>query len=306
MQKIIPHLWFDKNASEAVAFYVTVFPNSQIQHSIQLRNTPSGDCDLLNFTLNGQELMAMGAGPEFRPTPAASFIVNYDPALFGNDEAEAKKELDRAWAALSEGGQALMPLDEYPFSKHYGWIQDRYGVSWQLMLSKPEGEPRPFIVPSLMFTGHNAGRASEAIDYYCSIFPNARKGAAHQYPEGSEQDPANTLMYADFQLEDIWIACMDSGYPHAFNFNEAFSLVITCADQEEIDYYANKLSADPRFEQCGWLKDKFGLSWQVSSAELETIMREGTQDEIDRVTQAIMPMKKLDIQKIHAAAKGDS
>lgn len=305
MQKIIPHLWFDKEAREAAALYTSVFPDSEAIHTTLLRNTPSGDCDLVSFRLWHQEFMAISAGPLFPMNPSVSFIVNYDPLLFrssAHPEQTARESLDRAWEKLMEGGKALMPLDTYPFSKHYGWLQDRYGVSWQLMLTDPSGEPRPPIVPSLMFTGAKVGKAEEALQFYTSVFRHAKQGNIHRYPAGMPPDKEGTVMYADCKLEDKWFALMDSAHEHGFDFNESISFMITCADQEEIDYYWEKLSAVPEAEQCGWIKDKFGLSWQITSAEMETLMREGTQEQIDRVTQAFLPMKKLDIAQIKAAA----
>lgn len=309
MQKIIPHLWFDKEATEAAAFYISIFPESQVISTTVIHNTPSGDCDIVSFMLWGKEFMSISAGPLFTFTPATSFIVNYNPVFFGGatDEATqaARQSLNQAWQQLSDGGKVLMPLQEYPFSKHYGWVQDKYGVSWQLMLSNPAGEQRPPIVPSLLFTGENAGRAEEAIRFYTDVFRDAEPGNLHHYPAGMPPDKEGALMYGDCRLEDTWFAAMDSAHQHGFKFNEATSFLVTCADQQEIDYYWEKLSSVPEAEQCGWLKDKFGLSWQISSAEMETMMREGSQEQIDRITEAFMPMKKIDIAKIREAAGKD-
>ena len=306
MQKIIPHLWFDKQATEAAAFYISVFPESGVGHTTLLRNTPSGDCDLVSFTLWGQEFMAISAGPLFPFNPSVSFIVNYDPLLFGGDTddavEEARKELDKAWAQLSEGGKVLMPPDAYPFSKRYGWLQDKYGVSWQLMLTDPAGEQRPPIVPSLMFTGDKAGKAEEALRFYCDVFKEAQLGNLHHYPAGMAPDKEGTIMYGDCKLEDKWFAAMDSAREHGFGFNESVSFMVNCKDQAEIDYYWEKLSAVPEAEQCGWIKDKYGVSWQITSAEMERMMQEGTEEQVGRIVQAFLPMKKLDIAQIKAAA----
>lgn len=306
MQKIIPHLWFDTQAVEAADFYTSVFPQSKVTHTTRLRNTPSGDCDLVSFVLWGKEFMAISAGPLFRFNPSISFIVNFDPLLFGSSPDADKAALDalnKLWDQLSEGGKALMPIDSYPFSKRYGWVQDKYGVSWQLMLTDPAGDPRPAIIPSLLFTGSRCGQAEEAVQFYQSVFRNAQPGALHRYPAGMEPDKEGTVMFADFKLEDTWLAAMDSAHEHGFGFNEAISFMVTCADQAEIDHYWGKLSAVPEAEQCGWLKDKFGLSWQITSAEMEVMMQQGTQEQVDRITQAFLPMKKLDIAQIKAAAE---
>ncbi len=306
MQKIIPHLWFDKQALEAADFYTSVFPSSQITHTSRIRDTPSGDCDIVHFTLWNKEFMAINAGPLFRFNPSMSFIVNYDPLSFkGNSqerESAARENLEEAWQQLMDGGKALMPLGAYSFSQQYGWVQDQYGLSWQLMLTDPSRDPRPSIIPSLMFTGKTLGRAEEAIHFYRSIFRSSEQGLLIHYQEGMDLDKAGTVMFADFKLEDTWMAAMDSAHQHGFEFNESVSMMVTCEDQAEIDYYWSQLSAIPESEQCGWLKDKFGFSWQITSSEMETLMKEGSREQVDRITKAFLKMKKIDIAAIKAAA----
>lgn len=295
-QKIIPHLWFDHEAKEAVQFYTTIFPDSEIISSSVLHDTPSGDPESITFTLSGFTMMALSAGPYFQINPSISFFVNFDPSR----DDKAKEHLDTLWNALSEGAEILMPLQEYPFSKHYGWIKDRYGVTWQLILSDPNGEERPFIIPSLLFTGNVCGKAEDAIEFYLSVFDHSKKGSIVHYPAGMEMDKEGTVMFSDFMLERQWFSAMDSGYPHDFGFNEAVSLLVECKDQEEIDYYWERLSADSEAEQCGWLKDKYGVSWQISPEIMDTMMKEGTQEQIDRLTQAFLTMKKLDVEQLKA------
>lgn len=150
MQKIVPHLWFDKEAKEAAGFYESVFGgDSKVTSVTPINDTPSGDAEMVTFRLRGHDFMTISAGPIFKFNPSISFILNFDPSQSKN----AREELDRFWAKISEGGTPLMPLGEYPFSKRYGWIKDKYGLTWQLILTNPEGEPRPFIIPSLLFTG---------------------------------------------------------------------------------------------------------------------------------------------------------
>jgi predicted 3-demethylubiquinone-9 3-methyltransferase (glyoxalase superfamily) len=153
--KVTPHLWFDKEAKEAAAFYCSVFRGSKITHASTVRGvpTPSGECDIVSFDLSGQPFMAISAGPRFK-------------------------------------------------------------------------------------------------------------------------------------------------------FNEAISFVIPCETQEEVDYYWEKLSADPHAEQCGWLKDRFGLSWQVWPRAIGEMMEKGTPEQVARVTKAMLPMKKLDIAALEKAYKG--
>jgi predicted 3-demethylubiquinone-9 3-methyltransferase (glyoxalase superfamily) len=174
-------------------------------------------------------------------------------------------------------------------------------VNWQLILTKPEGEPRPFIIPSMMFTGDNTGKADEAIDFYVSAFKNSKRGLTAPYPPGASPEPAAKLMFADFMLEGQWFAAMDSGHMHAFNFNEALSLLVMCETQEEIDSYWSKLSAIPAAEQCGWLKDKFGVSWQISPTMMNEVMRSGDSEKIARLTKAFLAMKKFDLKTLKKA-----
>jgi predicted 3-demethylubiquinone-9 3-methyltransferase (glyoxalase superfamily) len=301
MQKIIPHLWFDKEAKEAADFYTSVFPNSKITNTMVLRNTPSGDTDVVSFDVMGYSFMAISAGPYFKINPSISFMVNFDPAQM----PDAAQKIDEVWGKLSEGGQALMPLGEYSFSKRYGWVQDKYGLTWQLILTDPEGEDRPLIVPSIMFAGDVVGKAEEASNFYISVFKNSKRGTMARYGTENAPDKEGDVMFTDFQLEGQWFAAMDSARMHDFKFNEAISLLVNCENQEEIDYYWDMLSAVPESEQCGWLKDKYGLSWQISPTAMDDMMKKGTQEQIDRVTQAFLSMKKFDLAKLKKAYEGN-
>lgn len=302
MQKIVPHLWFDKEAKEAAEFYVSVFPDSRVTSMRTLKNTPSGDADVVSFELAGFSFMAISAGPFFKPNPSISFILNFDPSR----DDKARERLDELWGKLSAGGKALMPLQEYPFSKRYGWIEDKYGVSWQLMLTDPAGEPRPFIIPSFLFTGAVAGRAEEAMDLYISAFEEGKRGFTARYPAGSAPDKEGWIMFADFTLFGQWFAAMDSApeHGHKFSFSEGISLIVRCETQEEIDTYWEKLSAVPESEQCGWLKDKFGVSWQIVPMAMDRMMEEGDEESIARVTEAFLKMKKFDIAELERAYEG--
>lgn len=301
VQPITPHLWFDKGAKEAAEFYCSVFPDSKIASSTTLHDTPSGDSDLISFLVWGHPFMAISAGPLFKFNPSISFMVNFDPSR----ETNARDMIDEVWNKLSEGGTTLMALDKYPFSERYGWIQDKYGVSWQLILTNPDGESRPTIVPSLMFVGNNCGKAEEAREFYLSFFRNAKPGALFRYGSGLEPDKEGTVMFTDFMLENTWFAAMDSAQEHKFNFNESISLMINCETQEQIDYYWEKLSALPEAEQCGWLKDKYGVSWQVTPAALDELMTKGTPEQRHRVTQAFLKMKKFNIAELQKAYLGN-
>jgi predicted 3-demethylubiquinone-9 3-methyltransferase (glyoxalase superfamily) len=290
MQKLTPHLWFDKEAKEAAALYTSVFKNSAIKNTTTLHGTPSGTVDIVTIELAGQEFMLISAGPYFKFTPAVSFLVACD----------TKEEVDALWGELSQGGSALMELGEYPFSERYGWTQDRYGLSWQLMFMG-ERESKQKITPTLMFVGKQCGRAEESINFYASVFHNTKVGHILRYGKGEVPDKEGTIKHAAFTLEGQEFAAMDSARVHNFTFNEAISFIVHCDTQEEIDYYWGKLSADPKAEQCGWLKDKFALSWQIVPNVMAEMLKDKDKKKMGRVTEAFLKMKKFDIAKLKEA-----
>ncbi len=293
MQKITPHLWFDKEAKEAAEFYTSLLPNSKVTNITTLHDTPSGDCDIVSFELAGQPFMAISAGPLFKFNPSVSFHVKF----------KTKEEVDEIWEKLSSGGKVLMPLDAYPFSERYGWVEDQYGLSWQVMYAG-NSEIKQTITPVLMFVGPVCGKTEEAVNLYTAVFHNAQTFFLTRYGKGEEPDKEGTVKYVAFTLEGMEFGAMDSAREHHFAFNEAISFLVPCETQAEIDYYWERLSADPQAEQCGWLKDKFGLSWQVSPTAIGEMMQNGTREQVDRITQAFLPMKKFDIATLQKAYEG--
>jgi len=294
MQKITQHLWFDNQAKEAGAFYTSVFGGT-INSSNTIHDTPSGDVDMLSIELAGQTFMLISAGPLFEFNPSISFLV----------ACATKDEVDALWQKLSGGGETLMPLDAYPFSERYGWTKDRYGLSWQVMYAGGR-EIAQKITPVLMFTQSVAGKAGEAIDFYTSVFRDSAVGDIARYGKGQEPDAEGTVMFGRFALEGQNFAAMDSAHPHAFTFNEAISLMVHCDSQEEIDYYWDRLSADPKAEQCGWLEDRYGVSWQIVPTEMEKMLATSDPKRLARVTQAFLKMKKFDLAKLRDAYNGDT
>lgn len=279
-QKITPNLWFNGNAREAVDFYTSTFPDSKViatqyypksaeEGLADFQKDMAGEELLTEFDLSGMRFGAINAGPEFQFNQSISFILNFDPS----QDEQAQRRLDGLWQKLIEGGEALIPLNAYPFSKRYGWVRDRYGLTWQLILTDPEGEPRPFIVPSLMFAGQNTNRAEEAINFYLSVFPGGKQGMLARYGEETGPATAKALAYADFTLAGQWFAAMDSGVEQDVAFNEAISLSVACKDQAEIDALWEKLSSVPEAEQCGWCKDKYGVSWQIVPQNMDELMQ---------------------------------
>lgn len=295
-QKITPSLWFDHQAEEAARFYTSVFRDAEMgevarygEEGHDVHGQEAGSVMTVEFRIKGHDFTALNGGPHFRITPAISFFVNCDTA----------EEVDELWSALSDGGTALMPLDAYRFSPKYGWIQDRYGVSWQLMLT--EGEIRQAIIPSLLFVGDVCGRAEEAIGFYTSVFDDARPLTLLRYGPGREPESADAVMFADFVLVGQLFAAMDSAQEHDFAFNEGVSFVVSCETQEEVDHYWERLSAVPGAEQCGWLKDRYGVSWQIVPTALVELLSDPDAGRAGRVMEVMLQMTKLDIAGLRAA-----
>ena len=146
------------------------------------------------------------------------------------------------------------------------------------------------IVPCLWFPDC----AEEAMEFYCSVFPDSAILSIERYPDESLDEHfagmSGKVLTGRFVLDGTPFICLDGG--PAFTFNEAISLTVECADQAEIDHYWSHLSASPEHEQCGWLKDRFGVSWQIVPANLGELMTGPTQ------TQALMQMKKIIIDDL--------
>ena len=293
MQTITPHLWFDKEAKEAAELYVSLIAGSKMKSVRTIHDTPSGDCDIVSFELAGQPFMAISAGPLFKFNPSVSFQV----------KCQTKEEVDALWAKLSEGGKIHMPLGAYPFSERYGWTEDRYGLSWQLMFAGGS-EIAQKITPALLFVGNVCGKTEEAINFYASVFRDPPPKILARYGQKEDPNKEGTIRYAQFSLRGQELAAMDSALEHKFAFNEAISFIVPCDTQEEIDDYWEKLSADPNAEQCGWLKDKYGLSWQICPTIMNQMMGSDDPQKVARVTQAFLEMKKFDIAKLQRAYDG--
>ena len=294
MQKIIPHLWYDDNAKEAALFYTSMFDGSRIVFTTVIEDTPSGNADFIRFELAGEPFYAISAGPYFKFNPSVSLMVS----------CNTTDEVDKLYATLIEGGSALMPLDAYPFSPRYGWVQDRFGLSWQLMLTDTPAPQK--ITPNLLFSNGFCGQAEDAIRFYTEVFGSSGVDFISRYAPGEAQTDKARINYASFHLEGTPFTAMDHGAEGDFTFNEAFSLLVNCKDQPEIDRLWDALSAVPESEQCGWLKDKFGFSWQISPDWMDEMYTTGLPEAIRRVTQAFLQMKKIDAATLQKAYRGEA
>jgi predicted 3-demethylubiquinone-9 3-methyltransferase (glyoxalase superfamily) len=289
MQKITPFLWFDNQAEEAANYYVSIVKNSKIVNIARYGEAgpgPAGTVMTVTFQLDGQEFTALNGGPEFTFSPAISFFVN----------CATEEEIDRLFKKLSEGGQVLMELDKYPFSDKFAWIADKFGVSWQLNLASHTQKITPF----LTFVGEQHGKAEEAVNLYISLFKNSSVKAMERYGAG-EGEPERTVKHARFTLSGQEFMALDGGLEHQWTFTPAISLLVNCESQPEVDKLWQKLTEGGEEGPCGWLKDRYGVSWQIVPTVLGEMLNDPDPVKSQRVTQAMFQMKKIDIAGLKQA-----
>ena len=294
-QKITPFLWFDDKVEEAVHFYTSIFKNAKVgtithydAESAKVAGRPEGSVLTVGFTLAGQEFGALNGGPIFKFTPAVSFFVS----------CETEEEIDELWKKLSDGDNVLMEFQNYPFAEKYGWLNDKYGVSWQLMLN----HKKQSISPALLFVEERYGKAEEAINFYTSVFPDSH--IAHIQRRGNdhpETEKEGTVEYASFTLSGQEFHAMEGNQGHHFDFTPAISFLVNCETQEEVDTFWEKLSAVPQAEQCGWLMDKYGVSWQIVPTILDEMLADPDPKKAQRVMHAMLQMKKIVIEDLKKA-----
>lgn len=277
---IFPCLLYNREAKEAADFYCKVF-NAKI-----LTETPF----VTEIDVSGQKLMLLN-GPEVEKNPSVSLMVICD----------TEDEVQNFWDQLMEGGKALMDLGSYPWSKKYGWVSDRYGFSWQIILGEKPGGQR--VVPTMMFVHHNNGKAMEAMEFYTQTFPDSKIENVLKYKDGGgDQETPENVQHASFNISGYHMSCMDSSYDHQFDFNEGISMVVMTNDQKETDYFWDTLISGGGEESvCGWLKDRYGFSWQIAPKRLIELVNDPDQDKAQKAMQAMMKMKKIIIKDIEEA-----
>jgi len=273
---IYPCLWFDGNAKEAATFYCNTFRHSKI-----VSENPM----VVIFHLEDMKFMALNGGAQFKPSAATSFFITFEDAGV----------LNKTWDTLSEGGFVFMPLDKYDWSERYGWVQDKFGISWQLALGDIKNTGDNF-VPTFLFCGEHQGQAEQAINFYTSLFKNSSITGILKYESGATK---GQIMHAQFNLNGKVFMAMDSGVPQPFTFTEGISNVIECDTQKEIDYFWNAFTQEGEESMCGWCKDQFGVWWQVIPSNLGQLM--GDPSRAEKVTAAFMKMKKFDIAALENA-----
>jgi predicted 3-demethylubiquinone-9 3-methyltransferase (glyoxalase superfamily) len=275
-QKITPCLWYDGGAREAATLYCSVFANAKITAQSPI---------VTAIEVSGQSITLLDGGPMYKPNPSISFYY----------VCESITEIDRIWKAFTKEGEIMMPMDKYPWSEKYGWVTDKFGVSWQFGLGKISDVGQK-ITPCLMFTGDQYGRVDEAITHYSSIFRDSKVDGIMRYGKDAAPDQEGKVQHAQMKLGDYTIMLMESALEHKYNFTEGVSLTIHCEDQKEIDYYWDRLTESGEESRCGWLKDKFGVSWQIIPVMLGQLISN------PKGAQAMMTMRKLNIEQLVQAS----
>lgn len=299
MQKITPFLWFDRNAEEAMNYYVSIFPNAKITDILRYPNEEdlegpmkgfAGAVLTGSFELAGLKFGCLDGGPLFKFNPSNNFMVACDSV----------EEATEIFNKLNEGREPLMPLQKYPFSEMFGWTADKYGLSWQVGVFPTPTQQK--ITPALMFVGKYFGKVEEALHFYTSLFKNSSIDLVMKY-EAGEGDEEGKVKFSSFSLAGQQFSAMESSLQHDFEPNESVSFQVDCADQAEVDYFWDAMTKDGGQEsQCGWLKDKYGFSWQIVPIGFTKIMYDPDKEKVKRATHAMLQMKKLVIADLEAAA----
>ena len=275
---LTPCFWFASEAVAAFSTYEKAFAGSKITNSTGF---------LSELSLGASKIAGMNGGPSFVPNRSISIYA----------ELLTIEAVDFAYEVLKEGGEILMELKSYDWSKRYGWVQDKWGVNWQLTLAMP-GE-QASLSPAMMFAYHQQGRAREAISFYQEVFADAQVlFIADATSPGPNDQPE--VLHAQVMLGGNKVVLFDSGVPQELSFTEGVSLMLPVETQAEIDHYWDSLVAGGGDEgQCGWCKDRFGVSWQIFPSKLGQWLSDPQKG--GRAGAVMRTMKKLDLAALRDA-----
>jgi predicted 3-demethylubiquinone-9 3-methyltransferase (glyoxalase superfamily) len=279
-EKITPCLWYDGQAKEAANLYCSVLANAKITSQSPI---------VTAIEVSGQSITLLDGGPMYKPNASISLFYICD----------TNAEFEKIWTAFSNDGMVMMPAGKYPWSEKYGFVSDKFGIAWQVSLGKLSDVGQR-ITPCLMFSGKQYGRADEAIELYSSIFKNPKTDGILRYGKNEDPDEEGKVKHAQIELYGQKFMLMDSAVPHKFTFTEGVSLTVHCETQKEIDYFWEKLTESGEESMCGWLKDRFGVSWQIIPTMLSRIMSDPSK--AGKAAKAFMSMRKINIEQIVQAS----
>lgn len=276
MGKFSSCLWVNGRIEEMMAVYETVF--SRVERKVTNfyqtdEHGTIGDILTVSIDIDNQEFLLLNGGPEFNMTPAVSYVV----------EAESVEKAQAIWDRLAPRGQILMEIEDQSMGKLFGWLNDEFGVSWQITV----GEGPETITPCLMFIHQYFGKAAEAIDAWGEYYGGLEREVLINNPDG-------TIQFAKFTLHGQPFIVMDNDYDHQFEVTIGNSFCVYCDNQAEINRVWEAVTADGEESQCGWMVDKFGVAWQTTTRDMDTLLRSNNPKAAE-ITEALYKMKKIDI-----------
>ncbi|MEZ5345174.1 MAG: VOC family protein [Pyrinomonadaceae bacterium] len=294
-QKITPCLWFDDQAEDAANFYASTLKNTKVNKITRYGNAgydrhgrEEGTVMTSEFSIDGYDFLGLNGGPAFTKNPSISFFYICD----------SEEEINGIWNEFSRDGKIMMGLDKYEWSERYGFIEDRFGVSWQFSLGDVSDVGQR-VTPCFLFVGEQFGKGEEAVNFYTKVFENSSIDGILLYGENEAPNKPGSVKHAQFSLDGCKFMLMESGMEHDFAFNEGISLSVMCEDQAEVDRFWDTFTEEGKESMCGWLNDKYGVSWQIVPKILPKLMSDP--ERAGRVMEAFMKMKKYDIKKLEAA-----
>lgn len=274
MKRLLFHLWYDNEAREAVQFYSTVFSNCQLRHHYVLEDTPSGQVELIGFTLEDLSLEALNAGPFFQRNPSISL------ALFCHNEAECTQYLHKLTHKI------LRPLPVSFTWPNFALVEDRFGLSWVINIYPGEKTPGK-IIPCLHFPRDY----TQQLLHYRQMFQDDHKELC------LDHDSFSMLRIQESPLL-LSKGVLESEVP----FTPALSFIYLCQNQQEIDSFYHGFSTDTSSEQCGWILDRFGVSWQIVPDFLFDHPLVIDPFTYQKLNQKILSMKRLEYDSLFKLA----
>lgn len=280
--KFAPCLWVDNQVEEMTVLYTKVFENGKPLKTLYFLEDAHGKIgDILtqSVQLANQEFILLNGGPEFKATPSISYMVT----------CTSETQLQVLWQELSEGGKLLMNLAIYPGVGQFGWLEDRFGISWQFSLDQSSSSQK--ITPCFMFSGEQYGNASRAVAEWIEVFQSGE--ILEHY---SNED--STTKLAKFTLHQQEFMAMDSAVDHDFTFSLANSFYVYCENQKEIDRLWTAITSKGTEMPCGWMGDRFGVAWQTVTRDMDTMLDRKNLTKALAVTQAVYGMMKIDSEEL--------